>query len=941
MTTSPSFAPLASPLGRRCPAILMLAGAMLASSLAAFAQTTITVNDATQVASDCTLSNAIASANAAAAGDPAVGCTLSGSGVPYTIQLQTNQSYTMTTVNNYWYGPNALPPIATTIVIEGNGATLKVTGSSIVRLRFFFVGANPAAAVTMNYNTPGPGNLTLNNLTLSGGRQLGGNGGGGGAGMGGAIFNQGTLTINQVTFEGNKATGGNGDNGGSGNGGGGMGSDGNGNNGICGTSGGGFGGAVTPAGSMGGAGSPGEDNFGEAGGGGGGFATSDNGGAGNPPSGGAGGGVTDGLGGNGSGGEAGDGSGGGADQHSVEVFVSGPSGGGFGFGGGNGNICPIGGLAAAGGGVGGGGGQGNLGGGGGGFGGGGGASGGYGGFGGGSGGFGGGAGNGGGAGFGGAIFNHNGTLQVTNSTFNGNIAKGGTANNNGSGFGGAIFNLNGTVTLTFATLAGNTADDGGAVYNLGYNLSARTASLSLEGSILSDSVNAAATAVHDLVNNQPATVSSGASNVATATVTYQNANIVVLDANTGGAVSGPAPITTDPGLAPLALNAPGSTATMAITSSSSAYEATACGTTMVDQRGVSRPQVAPNCDIGAYELIVERTVTPSVNGGNGTISPNTPQTVNNGATATFTLTPNTGYAIGTVGGTCAAGTLSGSTYKTGPVTANCTVIANFTIDTYTVTPSVNGGNGTISPNTPQTVNYDATATFTLTPNTGYAIGPVGGTCPAGTLSGSTYTTGAVTSNCTVIANFDQRPAITSANHTTFGLNEPGSFQIKATGLPTPTISTAGPLPKGVTLSSSGLLSGTPAMGSTGTYHFVVVASNGVLPNATQNFTLTVAKAATTCSVYSSSSLILPGQPITFTGYVNSGSGPANSATGTFTFELHALSIITMGTAPVETGTASLTYLLQPPPSRQFVKAIYSGDANFKGCQSAFLTEEIP
>ena len=181
----------------------------------------------------------------------------------------------------------------------------------------------------------------------------------------------------------------------------------------------------------------------------------------------------------------------------------------------------------------------------------------------------------------------------------------------------------------------------------------------------------------------------------------------------------------------------GSTATMAITSGSSAFNIAGCGATLGDQRGVSRPQ-ATLCDIGAYELIVGGpfTVTPSVNGGNGTISPNTAQTVSYGGTATFTLTPNTGYSIGSVGGTCAAGTLGGNMYTTGAVTANCTVIANFSISTYTVTPSVNGGNGTISPNTAQTVNYAGTQAFTLTPNTGYSIGSVGGTCPAGTLAGN-------------------------------------------------------------------------------------------------------------------------------------------------------------------------------------------------------------
>ncbi|MGI8744922.1 MAG: hypothetical protein ACR2NN_20585 [Bryobacteraceae bacterium] len=62
------------------------------------------------------------------------GCTFAGSGAPYTIQLQ-NQTYVMSTVNNYWYGPNTLPVIASTIIIEGNGATLAVTDTNIVRLR--------------------------------------------------------------------------------------------------------------------------------------------------------------------------------------------------------------------------------------------------------------------------------------------------------------------------------------------------------------------------------------------------------------------------------------------------------------------------------------------------------------------------------------------------------------------------------------------------------------------------------------------------------------------------------------------------------------------------------------------------------------------------------------------------------------------------------------
>lgn len=69
------------------------------------------------------------------------------------------------------------------------------------------------------------------------------------------------------------------------------------------------------------------------------------------------------------------------------------------------------------------------------------------------------------------------------------------------------------------------------------------------------------------------------------------------------------------------------------------------------------------------------TVTPSA-GTNGTISPATVQTVAANATATFTISANAGYTA-SVGGTC-NGTLTGNTYTTQPVIANCTVVASFT-----------------------------------------------------------------------------------------------------------------------------------------------------------------------------------------------------------------------------------------------------------------------
>ena len=55
-------------------------------------------------------------------------------------------------------------------------------------------------------------------------------------------------------------------------------------------------------------------------------------------------------------------------------------------------------------------------------------------------------------------------------------------------------------------------------------------------------------------------------------------------------------------------------------------------------------------------------------------------------------------------------------------------------------------------------------------------------------------------------------------------------------------STGNALPSGVTLSASGLLSGIPDAGMGGVYNLTFQASNGVAPNASQSFTLTVNQA---------------------------------------------------------------------------------------------------
>lgn len=119
------------------------------------------------------------------------------------------------------------------------------------------------------------------------------------------------------------------------------------------------------------------------------------------------------------------------------------------------------------------------------------------------------------------------------------------------------------------------------------------------------------------------------------------------------------------------------------------------------------------------------------------------------------------------------------TVDTQPIGQTCTVsdgsgtIDGADVDTvqvtcvthqYTVSASVSGANGSITtdpPGTslPLTIDHGDSASFTVIPDAGYHIEePLGGDCPAGTLSGTSYVTGPIVADCQVIASFAQNAA---------------------------------------------------------------------------------------------------------------------------------------------------------------------------------------
>lgn len=90
------------------------------------------------------------------------------------------------------------------------------------------------------------------------------------------------------------------------------------------------------------------------------------------------------------------------------------------------------------------------------------------------------------------------------------------------------------------------------------------------------------------------------------------------------------------------------------------------------------------------------------------------------------------------------------------------------------------------------------------------------------------------------------PGFTSPNNTTFKVGVAGTFTVRTTGTPTPTLSETGALPAGpVTFVDNGngtaTLSGTPAPGSAGSYPITITATFGSTP-VIQSFTLTVSQA---------------------------------------------------------------------------------------------------
>lgn len=210
--------------------------------------------------------------------------------------------------------------------------------------------------------------------------------------------------------------------------------------------------------------------------------------------------------------------------------------------------------------------------------------------------------------------------------------------------------------------------------------------------------------------------------------------------------------------------------------------------------------------------------------------------------------------------------------------------ANFPVIAATL-PGAPTGISATAGNTTASISFSAPAT-----TGGAAIGQYSATCTSaggnrsvsGTSSplvvtsmtnGTTYScsvtassavgTGAASSSVNVTPQAPGvAPQITSSSATSFTVGSAGTFTVSVSGTPTPTVTISGSLPSGVTFNSgTRVLSGTPAAGTGGTWPVTFTAANGTQPDATQNFTLTVARLNQTISFVAP-----PTQSFTLTPY---------------------------------------------------------------------------
>ena len=268
-----------------------------------------------------------------------------------------------------------------------------------------------------------------------------------------------------------------------------------------------------------------------------------------------------------------------------------------------------------------------------------------------------------------------------------------------------------------------------------------------------------------------------------------------------------------------------------------------------------------------------------VNNNDGTATLAGTPNAGTGGTYPITITANNGVTPNATQGFTLTVTQSPAITSANNATFKVGVAGTFTVTTtgFPTGASMNiSETGALPGGVTLVNNNDGTATLAGTPNAG-----TGGTYSI-TINASNGIAPDAAQSFTLTVN--QAPSITSANNVTFQVGTLGTFTVTTTGFPTNAsmnISESGALPSGVTLTNNNdgtaTLTGTPNALTGGVYPITITANNGVTPNATQSFTLTVNEAPSITSANSYSAQT--GSTLNFTFTTSGYPAPTLSQTG--------------------------------------------------------------
>ena len=361
---------------------------------------------------------------------------------------------------------------------------------------------------------------------------------------------------------------------------------------------------------------------------------------------------------------------------------------------------------------------------------------------------------------GGAITIHGGTVTANGGFYSAGIGGGSTGDggnitidggtvtahggNSGAGIGGGLYGNGGSITIDGGTVTA-TGDNGGAGIGGGYGCDGGTTTI--DGGTVTATSGGYGAGIGGGGSSAGATPSGASGDISIT----GSADVTATGGDGGPGVGGGAGIGSGG-----AVDAVGGLGAISIGTSGAVTATGGSGVVASSQGGAGIGTGGSATVAGAAAQFL---VTSSAS-AHGSVAPLGTVGVAVGGDQTYAITPASGYAaVVTLDGVDVSGAVSGGSYQLTNVTTDHALVVTFAVP-HTVTATA-GANGAITG--PATVLDGDSATYTITPNTGYVVDTLllDGADAMAQLVGNTLTLDNVTANHAIVVTFVAQHAITA------------------------------------------------------------------------------------------------------------------------------------------------------------------------------------